>query len=150
MPTKVSTPLASNYRPELDISLYLDDDFTRFYQQLVGFLRWASELGRIDIHLSVALLAQYLAQPRVGHLDQVFHVFAYLKLHPRSKVVMDAMKPLIDEKQFIQADWTAFYPDAKEQIPPNANQEAIQSLYHVLLMQIMPETRLRGVLIQAY
>ncbi len=33
---KVTTPLASDYCPELDIGPYLDIDFTRFYQQLIG------------------------------------------------------------------------------------------------------------------
>jgi hypothetical protein len=37
LPTKMSTPLASNC-PELDISPFLDDDHKRFYQQLIGIL----------------------------------------------------------------------------------------------------------------
>ncbi len=96
LPMKVSTPLSSNYRPELDITPYLDDDFTRFYQQLIGILRWSVELGRIDIHLPVALMAQHLAQPRVGHLDQLFHIFAYLKQHSRSRIMMDPSKPYVE------------------------------------------------------
>jgi hypothetical protein len=120
LPTKVTTPLSSNYRPEMDASAYLDDDFTRFFQQLIGTLRWCVELGRIDIHLPVALLAQYLAQPRVGHLDQVFHIFAYLKAHSRSRIVLDPEKPVVDETRFMRADWSSFYPDAQEAIPLNA------------------------------
>jgi len=120
LPTKVSTPLAHKYRPEIDISPFLDSDHTRWYQQLVGILRWAVELGRIDIHLSVALLAQYLSQPRRGHLHQVFHVFAYLKAHSRSRIVLDPIMPKIDESSFEIADWTEFYANAKEPIPPNA------------------------------
>jgi hypothetical protein len=120
LPSNISTPLSSNYRPELDVSPTLDDDFTNWYQKLIGILRWAVELGRIDIHLSVALLAQYLVQPRAGHLDQVFHMFAYLKTHSRSRIVLDDSKPLVDEQQFVQVDWTDFYPDAQEPIPPNA------------------------------
>ena len=120
LPSNISTPLSSNYRPELDVSPTLDDDFTNWYQKLIGILRWAVELGRIDIHLSVALLAQYLVQPRAGHLDQVFHMFAYLKAHSRSRIVLDDSKPLVDEQQFVQVDWTEFYPDAQEPIPPNA------------------------------
>jgi len=81
LPTKVSTPLSNNYRPEMDTSPYLDDDFVTFYQQLIGTLRWCVELGRIDIHLPVALMAQHMAAPRVGHLDQIFHMFGYLKTH---------------------------------------------------------------------
>jgi hypothetical protein len=120
LPMKVTTPLSSNYRPELDMTPYLDDDFTRFYQQLIEILHWSVELGHIDIHLPVALLAQHLAQPRVGHLDQVFHIFSYLKQHSRSRIVMDPTKPMVDQEQFVKMDWNALYPDAKEQIPPNA------------------------------
>jgi hypothetical protein len=120
LPNHVTTPLSSGYRPELDVSALLDDDFTSWYQKLVGILRWAVELGRIDIHLSIALLAQYLVQPRVGHLDQIFHVFAYLKAHIRSRIILDDSKPLVDETQFVKVDWTSFYPDAAEAIPPNA------------------------------
>jgi hypothetical protein len=120
LPTKVTTPLSSNYRPEIDASPYLDDDFTTFYQQLIGTLRWCVELGQIDIHLPVALMAQHMAAPRVGHLDQLFHMFGYLKAHGRSKIVLDPAYPQFHESYFTQADWSEFYPNAKEPIPPNA------------------------------
>jgi hypothetical protein len=45
LPTKVTTPLSTGYRPEMEVSPLLDDDFTRFYQQLIGILCWAVELG---------------------------------------------------------------------------------------------------------
>ncbi len=63
LPTKASTPLTSNYHPELDVSPYLNDAKHNLYQQLVDILCWAVELGRIDIHLPVTLMTQYLAQP---------------------------------------------------------------------------------------
>lgn len=63
LPSNVSIPLSSNYRPELDISVPLTASDHHTYQQLIGILRWAVELGRIDIHLTVALLAQHLAAP---------------------------------------------------------------------------------------
>ncbi len=120
LPTKIITPLTSKYRPELDLSPFLDIDFTQWYQQLIRQLRWAVELGRIDIHLPIALLAQHLATPRIGHLDQVFHVFAYLKKHLRSRIILDATQPFVNEESFIPADWSDFYRDAHEAIPPNA------------------------------
>jgi hypothetical protein len=120
LPTKVVTPLANNYRPELDISPILDAAHHTLYMQLVGILRWAVELGCIDIHLSVALLAQYLAQPRVGHLNQVYHIFAYIKAHLRSLIILDATLPFVDETRFQTVDWRDFYPEAQEAIPLNA------------------------------
>jgi hypothetical protein len=86
----ITSPLAYGYRPELDVSLFLDADYTNFYQQQIGILRWAVELGRINLHYSVTSMAQYLVAPREGHLNQVYHMFAYLKQHDRSRVIMDA------------------------------------------------------------
>jgi hypothetical protein len=122
LPMKVVTPLTSNYRPELDVSPLLDQAHHTLYMQLIGILRWAVELGRIDLHLPVALLAQYLAQPRVGHLDQVYHMFAYIKAHLRSRIILDATLPYIDSNRFRSVDWRAFYPDAEEALPTNAPQ----------------------------
>jgi hypothetical protein len=47
--TRAPTILPSNYTPELDCSPTLDDEWTSYYQQYIGVLRWAVELGRIDI-----------------------------------------------------------------------------------------------------
>jgi hypothetical protein len=120
LPTKIVTPLTSNYRPEMDVSPLLDQDHHTLYMQLVGILRWAVELGRIDIHLSVALMAQYLAQPRIGHLDQVYHIFAYIKAHIRSRIILDPTVPYVNNDRFLQVDWREFYPDATEAVPTNA------------------------------
>jgi hypothetical protein len=65
----ITTPLAFGYCPEMDVSPLLDEEHTTFYQQLIGILHRAVELGRIELHCSVALLAQYLAAPREGHLN---------------------------------------------------------------------------------
>jgi hypothetical protein len=117
--TKVETPMANGYRPELDVSQELDDRQTNYYQNLIGVLRWAVELGRIDIHVEIAMLSSYLAAPRSGHMEQVLHVFAYLKKYGRSKMVFD--DSVIDWKdKFKKVDWTDFYPDAHEPLPPNA------------------------------
>jgi hypothetical protein len=48
---------------------------TRYYQELIGILRWAIELGRIDIAMEVSMLSTHLAMPQDGHLNQVYHMF---------------------------------------------------------------------------
>lgn len=118
--TKASTPLACGYRPELDVSPLLDAERANYFQNLIGILRWAVELGRVDIHIGVALLSSYLVQPRTGHLEQAFHVFAYLKSHQRSTMVFDDTRAVIPDSRFHKCDWTDFYPEAREPIPPNA------------------------------
>jgi hypothetical protein len=118
--TKANTPMTVGYRPECDVSPVLDADQANYYQELIGVLRWACELGRLDILCPVALLSTYLAEPRVGHLDQVFHVFAYLKKHGRSTMVFDDTYPIFHESRFPKYEWSEFYRDAREAIPPNA------------------------------
>jgi hypothetical protein len=78
------------------------------------------ELGRIDIAFCVAIMSKYLVQSRVGHLNELYHLFGYLKSHDRSRIVLDASRPAVNEKRFLKQDWTEFYRDAKEPIPPNA------------------------------
>ena len=117
--SKVHSPMSSGYRTELDVSAELNADQTQYYQELIGVLRWAIELGRVDIHVNVALLSQYLANPRAGHMDQVLRIFAYLKKHDRSKLVFDDTPVAWDESCFNPAEWEDFYPGAKENLPPD-------------------------------
>jgi hypothetical protein len=103
--------LQSGYRAELDTSPYCDDEEANYYQQQIGVLRWAVELGRIDIHTEVSMLAAYTASPRQGHLDALFHIYAYLHKHSRSRLVFDDSYVKIDDE--FDVDWKSFYPDAK-------------------------------------
>ncbi len=118
--TKAGTPLACGYRPELDVSPLLNAERANFYQNLIGILRWAVKLGRIDIHVGVALLSSYSVQPRIGHLEQAFHVFAYLKSHQRSTMVFDDTRVTLSDSRFHHCKWDDFYPGAVEAIAPNA------------------------------
>jgi hypothetical protein len=139
---KVSTPLSSGYRPEFDTpelsqtqrdelhkkgyrpekdrTAELDPKRANYFQGLIGVLRWIVELGRIDIMVAVSLLSRYLANPRVGHLEEALHCFAYLKSHNKSSVVMDDTTPSFDESRFVQCDWSEYYPGAHEPEPPRA------------------------------
>ncbi len=60
------------------------------------------ELGQIDVHLPVDLLAHYLALPRVGHLNRVYHIFAPFKVHRSSCTVLDDMLPHINHSKFLR------------------------------------------------
>jgi hypothetical protein len=113
------TPLASGYRPELDLSAELGSKQLNYYQGLIGVLRWVCEIGRIDVLMPVSLMSRYLVSARQGHLEQVFHIFAYLKHHPRSTMVFDDTIPTFRGERFVRCDWSEFYPDAAEAIPDN-------------------------------
>jgi hypothetical protein len=84
---------------------------------LIGVLRWICELGRLDILMPVSMLSRYLVSAREGHLEQVFHVFAYLKANDRSRMVFDDTEPILDEQRFKTSDWSEYNPDAAENIP---------------------------------
>jgi len=117
LPSRCITPFISGYHPSEDTSKELDSEGLRYYQELIGVLRWAIELGRVDILLEVALLSSHLALPRSGHLQQVYHIFGYLKESPRKRIYFDPDHPMISEDRFQKFDWVDFYRDAKEDIP---------------------------------
>ena len=118
--TKVSTPMSQGYRPEVDTTPELDAKRANYFQGLIGVLRWICELGRVDILVDVAMLSRFLASPRRGHLDQAFHIFAYLKRYNRSSMVFDDTEPMFDESRFQKCDWSEYYPGACEAVPPDA------------------------------
>ena len=118
--TKVSTPMSQGYRPEVDTTPELDAKRANYFQGLIGVLRWICELGRVDILVDVAMLSRFLASPRRGHLDQAFHIFAYLKRYNRSSMVFDDTEPMFEESRFQKCDWSEYYPGACEAVPPDA------------------------------
>lgn len=96
----------------------LDPDKESRYRQLIGILRWAVELGRLDILHEVAILSQFQALPREGHLEAAYHVFDYLNAKPKVAMVLDYRQPEIDESVFKQnCDWTPFYGKLEEELP---------------------------------
>ena len=113
------TPLSSGYRPELDVSPELGHEGHRYYQELIGMLRWGVEIGRLDVLLETSLMSQYLACPREGHLEEVLRIFAYIKQHPKRRLAFDPDHPRVDDRRFKKYDWTDFYKDAEEAIPHN-------------------------------
>lgn len=109
----------NNYTPELDVTAELGEDDVTFYQELIGVLRWATEIGRVDILLEVALLSQYSASPREGHLEQLLHIFAFLRRHPKLTLYLSPEMPMMDFGEFRtnKADFCELYRDAEEQMP---------------------------------
>ena len=112
-------PMSKSYRPELDTTPELNPQLASRYQQLIGILRWAVELGRVDIMLEVALLSSFLANPREGHLDAVYNIFAYLEKHSSAPMAFDDLIPNLNPGAFQHTDWTdSPYKNAQEELPP--------------------------------
>ena len=79
---KQSSPLVDGGHPELDISNLLDDDKKSLYMTLVGALQWAVTLGRSDITYATMVMSRFCAEPRVGHMERVSHIYGYLRKYP--------------------------------------------------------------------
>mmetsp|Transcript_3991 Transcript_3991/g.4642 ORF Transcript_3991/g.4642 Transcript_3991/m.4642 type:complete len:295 (-) Transcript_3991:2-886(-) len=119
LPRQVRSPLSNDYRPEIDITNVLNPTNAAYYQSLIGVLRWIVELGRVDICVEVSMKSSQMAMPRHGHLQQLYHIFAYLKLHHNAEMVFDPSEPEIDMNQFEEQDWssTVYKATSKEEIP---------------------------------
>jgi hypothetical protein len=98
-------PMPKSYHPELDVTRELDQEGSSRYHQLIGMLRWAVELGRVDILLEVSLLSSHLANPREGHLEAVYNVFAYLNKQQHPPIVLDDKVIHMNEEAFVKSDW---------------------------------------------
>ena len=124
------TPLSSSdYRPELDSTSYCSDELTTIYQNLMGMLRWMCELGRVDVLHEAALLSQYMASPRDGHLQQALNIFKYIKHNVTTGwLIFDPLDYEINwvpirsdelhpkERAQVMKD---LYPDAEDPLPNN-------------------------------
>ena len=121
MKTTAKAPYLATYKPELDTSDELGPGLASRYCQLIGILWWAVEIGRSDVYLETAVLSQYLPNPRVSHLEATYHIFAYLKSHPKMKLVFDPTRVELDESSFAEVGidgWKDFYGDMVEELPP--------------------------------
>ena len=141
LPSWCKTPMAVGYRPECDVSVELTSAGVQRYQELIGVLRWASELGRVDILLETAMLSTYMALPRKGHLEQVYHVFGYLKPHSKRRLFFDPRHPDIDERDFSTYKWMTSTVTLKNRCQQTCHPHVgAQYLHIVLLMRTMHQT----------
>jgi hypothetical protein len=92
--------MTSSYVPELDGTPELDAKETRYFQEPISMLGWATKLGRVDILHEVLILSQYQASPREGHLKQVMHIFSFLGKKPKLSIYMDPSLPIIEYGDF--------------------------------------------------
>ena len=83
-------------------------------------LRWATELGQVDVLHEVSLLSQYQAAPRQGHLEQALHIFGYLDKHPKLTLYMNPELTNLNYGIFATTNASEFgeyYRGAKEEMP---------------------------------
>ena len=121
LPAHANTPLSSNYRPEIGVSVELQPAEASYYQSLIGILRWMVDLSRVDTCCEVSLISSHLALPREGHLKDLFRIFVYLIKYHNSEMVFYPSDPIVDKRQFEEKYWTVskFGSHTEEALPAN-------------------------------
>eukprot|EP00804_Cyclotella_cryptica_P024176 CCRYP_019501-RA/>CCRYP_019501-RA protein AED:0.33 eAED:0.33 QI:101/0/0/1/1/1/3/0/296 len=99
LPKRGDNPFPCDYAPKEDVTPLLEPGVATYYMQLIGVLRW------IDA-------ARDIWRP--------LHVFSYLKSRSNSRLIFDPKEPNVGESDFVECDWSDFYPGAEEALPPNA------------------------------
>ena len=119
LPNKVIIPMVQSYLLEIEATKELEPDNIQFFHELIGMLRWASEIGRVDVLLETSFLSQYQASPREGHMVQAMHIFACLKKKPKLTLYYDPGLPRMDYSNFQtkRDDFLEYYRHAAELMP---------------------------------
>ena len=115
-------PMPSDSHPKIDNSNPLSNDDIQLYQSYIGILRWAVDLGRIDICKAAGAMARFSTMPREGHLEQLFHIFAHLNKYHNTEIVFDPTDPIIDKSKYQKQDWASSefgHIEGKEELPPD-------------------------------
>ena len=72
------------------------------------------------------MMSSHLELSRVGHLDQVYNIFAYLKKYHNTELVFDPSDHMVDESAFERKDWASsefgHLLEEKKELPPNMPQ----------------------------
>ena len=112
--------MSPSAHPELDESDLLNSELASQYRSLLGSINWVVTLGRFDLAYSLQALSRFTCAPRQGHYDMALRVMSYLKKFPDGRLLCDTSKPdYSDIDQTVNQNWTDFYPDAVEYIPPH-------------------------------
>jgi len=64
------------------------------------------------------MMSSHLALPRVGHLEELFHIFVYLKKYATSEMIFDPNLPEVDMSDFPEGNWNYYmYSGEQEDLP---------------------------------
>ena len=92
--------MTSGYCPEIDITPELGEADAAYFHSLIGVFIWIVELGRVDINVEASILSSHLAMPREVHMQDLLHIFVYLKKHMNTEMVINPSDPEIDMNSF--------------------------------------------------
>ena len=74
-------------------------------------------------------MSAHLALPRQGHLEQVIHIFGYIKSHNKFRLMFDSDDPHICDKMFKSYYWFDSYKNTEELIPSEITEARGLPLY---------------------
>ena len=73
----------------------------------------------MDICVEVSMMSSHLELPWKGHLEQVLHMFGYLKKHQNNEIVFNPSENSVAHQDFKREDWSSnIYGYIKEELPP--------------------------------
>jgi hypothetical protein len=107
------------YHSEEDTTDELDAKQASVYRGLIGSANWIVTLGRLDIAFATNNLARFAMKPRQGHFAAALRLFGYLKAFTNGRLLVDTNFPIRPVDTNVTYDWTEFYPDAAEELPPD-------------------------------
>ena len=58
------------------------------------------ELGRVDIYTETSMMSSHLALTQSGHLESLFNMFYYLKMHQNSEMLFGTTDLDVDMSDF--------------------------------------------------
>ncbi|RVW55183.1 Retrovirus-related Pol polyprotein from transposon RE1 [Vitis vinifera] len=105
------TPMDPNVKFSQDEGDLLDDP--SIYRRMIGKLLYLT-ITRPDLSFSVNRLSQFLAKPRIPHLQAAYHVLQYVKATVGQGLFYSSSST-IELKTFADSDWAAC-PDTRRSI----------------------------------
>ena len=99
------SPLENGEYPELYTSEHLYSDVVQKYQSMIGEIKWAESLGRLDVNIVVTTLASVRAEPRQGHFDSCKRVISYLAKFKWATIRIRTEEPDFTSTPITPHDW---------------------------------------------
>ena len=84
IPTKFITFIRNNYRPKSYEAEKVEQSELTMYQEPIGEIRQAVEIKILHILHKVSFLLAYQVSPQKTHMEQLIHIFGYLKKRPKT------------------------------------------------------------------
>ena len=72
--------------PELDTTLFLDEEEKMIYQSFIGCGQWNISIRRFDTHTAFMTMLRYRTTPREGYLERVKQIYEYLRRFRHFKI----------------------------------------------------------------